>query len=153
MNLLRRLFGAHHRRIIWAAMVLVFTSNPSLGFDDQYTPLQLTERGIAVSNLATVLKSTLGITDGINATLTDPTYPLSVKSRSIIRWLQAGSTREDRDHFCRASNHVHNPLQPYPSAGITDVDGYVVEGDVASEYSGSAIWGRTCGGSSPLARS
>ena len=126
-----------------AGLALAFTTSAH-AFDDEITHPLLTQRAAIGSKLDDILKNTMGIANGINATLTDPSFPSSPKSYRIFEWLTIGSTREDADAFCRPSNHFHNPLQLYPSAGMTDVDGYIQAACGGTPYNrrlSSAIWG------------
>ena len=108
------------RRLLWVAALTLLTLKSAYGFDDKRTHPSITLMAVDASALDAVLRNELGTPDGIKARLSDSA---SGRRQQVFRWLQEGSTREDSDAFCRASNHFHNPLKPYPSAGMTDVGG------------------------------
>jgi hypothetical protein len=107
----RRLLGA----LLWVAILIAAVCSRSYGFDDQETHPRMTELAVKASTLDASLTTVLGIADGKDALL----QPASGLPRSILGWLQDGSTRED-DPICRASNHFHNPHQSFPQAAVTD---------------------------------
>ena len=126
---------------MWLALLTLLSLAPCLGFDDKTTHRILTQSATEASSLGSVLKDELSQPDGIDASFADS----SGKRQQVIKWLQDGSTREDADDVCRASNHFHNPLQPYPSAGMTDPSGVVqLRCGTSPPYGqrlSSAIWG------------
>jgi hypothetical protein len=98
--------------------ICLFCSAPgvALGFDDQITHPQITRVSAERSSLGAVLKNDLSIAAGLLAEL----RARSGRSQSVVQWLRVGSQAED-DPGCRANNHFHNPLLPFPNSGLTDL--------------------------------
>ncbi len=79
-------------------------------YDDQDTHPLITEKAIGFAKLDSVLKSSLGYPEGSLAI---------VKGNTIINLLREGAYLEDHP-LCRASNHFHNPLQPWDQSYMSD---------------------------------
>jgi hypothetical protein len=86
------------------------------GFDERDTHPRITERAARQSTVDSSLKDELNVPDGIDANLKGP----SGTPQRVFQWLRRGATSEDQP-MCRASNHFHNPLQPFTSSRVTDV--------------------------------
>lgn len=104
------------KNIIVIAIVYYLTSTVAYCFDDNRTHLLLTERAISISLLSSYLVNNLGFSKSIDKQLTTYLFPTS---RSILEWLQQGSTDEDSP-VCRASTHFHDPLKPWKDSYVTD---------------------------------
>lgn len=91
-------------------------------FDERTTHRLLTDLAARRSRLDQSLKDELGLPRGVDTTLT----AMDGRSQSLLNWLLAGAENEDVPP-CRASNHFHSPLRPYPQARVTDqslIDGF-----------------------------
>lgn len=71
----------------------------------------LSDRAVVGSTLNDFLISQLGLSGGINETLSDGTV-----TRTVTQWIQEGSDREDAGF--RFFNHFHNPLRTWDRAGL-----------------------------------
>ena len=90
-------------------IVLLISGNVS-GFDNKVTHPELTDKAIKSSNIDVYLKNNLNLLDGVNTT---------IKGVEIKDQLKDGSFLED-GHSCRASNHFHNPLEPWTESYMSD---------------------------------
>ena len=92
--------------IIAAALI---SGNVS-AFDNEVTHPDLTDRAIRSSKLSDYLKDTLNLPKGAETIVEDLT---------LEEWIERGSTLEDEPP-CRASNHFHNPLEPWTESYMSD---------------------------------
>lgn len=93
----------------------------ALGFDDNVTHPDVTERAIFYSDLNDYLKTSLDFANGVQTHF--PSDSQDANS-SIMGLLKQGSTDEDSPS-CRASNHFHNPLAPWDLSFLTDDIDYI----------------------------
>lgn len=142
----RRVVGVGPRRrfktardVMCVVVVIISVPVASCGFDDLGTHPGITRRGVLASGLDSVLKNELGIRDGVDAVLT----PKARGGETVREWLRTGSTLED-EPACRASNHFHNPLLPFPNSGVSDQPGFIRLRCSLSEFNqtvSNVIWG------------
>jgi hypothetical protein len=79
-------------------------------FNNEVTHPDLTDRAIRSSKLSDYLKDTLNFPKGAGTIIEDLT---------LEEWIERGSTLEDEPQ-CRASNHFHNPLEPWTESYMSD---------------------------------
>ncbi|MBI3637207.1 MAG: hypothetical protein HY216_13520, partial [Candidatus Rokubacteria bacterium] len=96
--------------------VLILQSPIALAFGIP-THRVLNERAAAVSTLDAILKTELGLVDGLSQ---------SVGNQTGSRWIWFGGQAEDEFHgietlgaFFRSRHHFHDPLQPWSLAGLS----------------------------------
>jgi hypothetical protein len=115
--------GQYYNRAI-ASMIflLIFTFPVGVeSYDNEITHPQLTRRSSLLSSLNNYLINNLSIEEGLDKILKND---FTWESRSILQWLQKGSTDEDSP-MCRASNHFHNPLRAWNKSGMSDQPAFV----------------------------
>jgi hypothetical protein len=105
------------RRPLLVAALVLLVSTGAHGFDDKVTHPELALKAVLASKLDATIKSTLSLTDGTEAQLRSG----SGTRRSVLAWLQEGTTGEDAG--CRAKSHFHNPWKDFAVSGVTDLDG------------------------------
>lgn len=137
-----RVIRSYKKLLLRLSLVTVFFSSvPTLSyaFDDVDTHPRMAEKATRVSNLDLILMNELDLADGINTRL----KPLVGESQRIFELVRRGSILED-DPGCRASNHFHNPLQPFTSAGVTDLPFWIRARCALTEYNrnlSNVTWG------------
>lgn len=97
-------------RMILVATIALWQS-PDVSSFEVATHSALSDRAVAGSTLDDFLVSQLGLTGGINESLSNGTT-----ARTVRQWVQRGSIREDDG--TRYFNHFHNPLENWNQAGI-----------------------------------
>lgn len=83
-------------------------------YDDQETHPKITKKASENPNLNNYLINNLGFKKGLDEFLN-----YGNKSKTILKWLEKGSTDEDSPN-CRASNHFHDPLKSWNQSYMTD---------------------------------
>jgi hypothetical protein len=116
MQALSHRFAVVMAATLWALGPDALTPTVVDAFDDKDTHPRMTERATRSSTLDPWLKSELNIAAGTSAIVTGS----SGKSLPAFRWIRDAATSEDQP-MCRASNHFHNPLQPFTSSRVADV--------------------------------
>lgn len=113
-------------RILFNAFIAVVAllSIDAFAFDNKETHTQLTE--VAVDNLEfnNFLVRNLNLENGINA---------EIKGLELFKWLREGSRLEDEPP-CRASNHFHDPLEPWSDSYMSDQPWFIDWWCSAGEY-------------------
>lgn len=94
---------------------LLYLGNNVFSYDDERTHRQLTERAIDLSLLSSYLRNNFGFQEGSSSI---------INGRTISWWLREGAYLED-DPICRATNHFHNPLDPWNLSYMSDEPWYV----------------------------
>ena len=101
-----------------SGLIPFFCSNTAGAFDNKSTHPEITKKAANVS----VLK----INNCLNGYLGEPFskgLDSIVSDRTVLAWLQKGSSDEDPTIWpakCRASHHFHNPLLPWTQSQMTD---------------------------------
>ncbi len=109
------------KKIIYALSFLsiLLCLSDGIAHDDEITHPKITEEAIRTSDLGGYLTTNLGFLEGAKKIL-----GFNGEWRTIEEWLKKGSKLED-DPICRASNHFHNPLDPWNLSYMTDEPWYV----------------------------
>ena len=95
-------------KTILIAVVIILTRSSTYSFEVN-THSALSERAVQNSSVDDFLKSQLGLTVGVETNLSDGNT-----TRTVIRWMQEGSVREDDN--IRPANHFHDPLRTWDRA-------------------------------------
>ena len=111
-------------RSVLVASVLVFAASvgPAIAWDQGTTHRDLSKIAANNSVLDSGYLSVLGIKDGFDAKLTWSGGQLG-PVQAVEDWIQEGAQYEDGVSILfdqRYRNHFHNPLEPWPSAGLND---------------------------------
>jgi sugar lactone lactonase YvrE len=88
--------------------LLLGTASPVHAYERD-THREISRTAVDRSNLESILKNQYGANDGI---------ALLINGQQVRDWIGTGGSKED-DPTIRASNHFHNPLQPWSQAGLT----------------------------------
>ena len=101
-----------HRTIPFALAGVALLAASAAAYEPQ-THARIGERAVAVSSLDRVLKDQFSLLTGANRPLASSTGQV----RPFREWVSSGCATED-EPARRAINHFHNPLQPWPQAGL-----------------------------------
>jgi hypothetical protein len=102
-------------------MCCISTVHYAYCFDDKKTHPELTKIAIKNSMLNSYLVNSLGLAGGTEMKISPYLFP---EDKSILEWLQKGSTDEDSP-MCRASTHFHNPILTWDQSYMTDAPWYI----------------------------
>lgn len=111
-----RLYMINHKHLISMSVLVLlccFFNISAQAFDDTDTHRRLTEAAI-INNPDSALKKSLvafiGYSSGFKSAFQGIDSKGNYSKRTVLNWLQEGSTDEDALNICRASSHFHNPL-------------------------------------------
>lgn len=96
--------------IILSLLVVILVVFDAFAYDHEITHRLLTEQASDTPEFNDFLKKQLKLDGEINEV---------VNGDSILEWLKNGSFEEDEPN-CRASNHFHNPLDPWTDSYLSD---------------------------------
>lgn len=104
--------------ILLILVIILYGFKIAYSFDDGDTHPKITLRVADRTGFIDYLKYTLGFENGLDHELTTYWFPTS---KTILKWLQKGSTDEDSP-TCRAANHFHDPhpLKAWTDSYVTD---------------------------------
>lgn len=96
------------KTIIAIICIWIFFPKTIMAYNDTKTHPHLTNRAVYHSNLNNYLQTYLGLKPW-----PDENEPgTDFKGRHVTKLLEAGAEKEDKP-MCRASNHFHNPYNPW----------------------------------------
>jgi hypothetical protein len=118
------------RNVLLTAICVLYSTSHGMAWNEEETHNIITSVAAGNSVLSQTKGDYLSILGFGNGLSTELSWPSSgtITSGSIERWLIEGAKLEDAGKWyqtilgsARSLNHFHNPLQPWSSAGLSDV--------------------------------
>jgi hypothetical protein len=119
---MRKAFKRYTLSVVVLSLVIFEFMSTAIAWDNQTTHRDLSRVAAEQSILSSgYLQTTLGIKDGLSTNIHWP-GGTGGKDKSIREWIRDGADFEDVGGIVngRFYNHFHNPLQPWPLAGLND---------------------------------